>query len=505
MSLRDTFSNVVDRTIELFSPQKAVERKAARTINEQFSQYKGAQSNRLNSSWSVSSGSADYDLLPDLPVLRERSRELLRNDPHAASLVNTMVDNIVGTGIRPQAQIDAEALGLSEEEAAKLAKACEKAFSKWMQYADVGRRMNFYDIQSQAMRSIIVNGESLILPVRVERKFSPYDLAIEVIEPDRIEAPGEMDQVNGRFKRLSGIELGKNGYPHAVWVKVSHPGDGIFERSSDNRYRKILFTNADGDLQVLHLMNQNRPGQTRGEPMMASAMQAFKDLSSYTEAVITKERVAACHTLFISKQDAYSSALNRSDEILNKQRIEEISPGQINYLQPGEEVSFGNPPANNSATYDAFVTRNLRTIGASLGLPYELISKDFSQTNYSSARAALLESRRVFGKWQQYLINHLCSPIYEMVIEEAWLRGEIPIKDFDSNRYELTRSRWIPPSYGWIDPLKEIKAAQLAIETGLSSLSIEAAAQGRDWESIVEQRAREEALRQELTGEPNEE
>lgn len=91
--------------------------------------------------------------------------------------------------------------------------------------------------------------------------------------------------------------------------------------------------------------------------MMSSAMQAFKDLSSYTEAVITKERVAACHTLFISKQDAYSSALNRSDEILNKQRIEEISPGQINYLQPGEEVSFGNPPANNSATYDAFVTR----------------------------------------------------------------------------------------------------------------------------------------------------
>jgi lambda family phage portal protein len=142
--------------------------------------------------------------------------------------------------------------------------------------------------------------------------------------------------------------------------------------------------------------------------------------------------------------------------------------------------------------------RHLRSIGAALGLPYELVSKDFSQTNYSSARAALLEARRVFNRWQRYLIEHLCTHAYSMVIEEAWLRGEIPFREFDEHREALTASRWVPPTFGWVDPRKEVEAATLSIQTGLSSLAIEAAAQGRDWEQVLEQQAREKQLRQEL-------
>ena len=182
--------------------------------------------------------------------------------------------------------------------------------------------------------------------------------------------------------------------------------------------------------------------------------------------------------------------MNQSDATVHNQRINEIEPGMVSYLAPGETVTFGNPPSGNT-TYDAFVMRHLRTIGASLGLPYELVAKDFSTTNYSSARAALLEARRVFGRWQAYLIDHFCNPVYAMLIEEAWLRGEIPIRDFNANRDQVVRCRWVPPSPGWVDPKKEVEAAQIAIETGLSSLAIEAAAHGRDWESIAEQRARE--------------
>ena len=171
----------------------------------------------------------------------------------------------------------------------------------------------------------------------------------------------------------------------------------------------------------------------------------------------------------------------------------------VSYLAPGESVSFGNPNANNAADYNEFVTRNLRAIGAALGLPIELVEMNFSMVNYSSARAALLEARRVFSRWQSYLISHLCENVYAMVIEEAWLRGEIPYRgDFESARYELTRSRWVPPSYGWVDPKKEVEAAQIAIDTGLSSLATEAAAQGRDWETIMEQRAREQQYAEEL-------
>ena len=171
----------------------------------------------------------------------------------------------------------------------------------------------------------------------------------------------------------------------------------------------------------------------------------------------------------------------------------------IHYLSPGESVTTGTPPGNSSADYNDFLTRHLRAIGAAVGLPIELLEMNMSDSNYSSARGILIEARRTFNKWQQYLISHFCEHVYAMVIEEAWLRGEIPYRgDFDAARYELTRSSWIAPSYGWVDPLKEVQAAETAINAGLSSLAAEAAAQGRDWESVLEQRAREQAYAEEL-------
>lgn len=497
MRIRD----IVDRAIEIVSPQTALERRAARQAAEEFSQaYRGARQTRLSNNWDITSGSADYDLLPDLPTLRERSRELLRNDPHAASIVQSFLDNTVGTGIRLQSGLRAEDLGVSEDQAAEIQQQCEAAWERWVENADISRRLNFYDMQAAVLRSIIVNGESLLLPVRVDRISSPYSLGLELIEPDRIEYPGDMDAPNGRFNRRSGVELGRFGNPVAYWIRISHPGDGIYERSKDHRHRRIRALDNDGNPQILHLMNTTRPGQTRGEPMLSPCLQSFKDLSSFNEAVLVKERVSACFSMFIQRDDPYNAAINRADETVSSQRIQEIEPGMVSYLAPGEQVTFGNPGNTTGAGYDQFVMRHLRSIGAALGLPYELVTKDFSQTNYSSARASLLESRRVFNRWQNYIIKHLCEPVYAMVIEEAWMRGEISIRDFDSVRSAITRSRWVPPSYGWVDPKKEMEAAQIAIETGLSSLAIEAAAAGRDWEHVLEQQARERAKREELFG-----
>jgi len=506
MKMRQRLATAVDWAFDIFAPSVALERRAARKASEQFGEaFRGAKSNRLTNNWQVTSGSADYDLLPDLAILRERSRELIRNDPHAASVVGSLVDNVVGTGIRPQSAIDAKALGMTEEEANDVRRACESAWERWAEHSDISRRMNFYDMQASVMRSLVANGESIIMPVRIDRISSPYSLALEIIEPDRLEYPGDFDQPNGKFNRRSGVELGRFGNPVAYWIRISHPGDGIYERAKDNKHRRIRALDSEGNTQVLHLMNSTRPGQTRGEPMLAPALQTFKDVSSFIEASLVRERVSACFAMFVERDDPYNSAVNSSTETLNAQRIQELEPGMVQYMAPGESVSFSSPGASNSVGFDTFVMRHLRSLGASLGLPYELVAKDFSQTNYSSARAALLEARRVFTRWQQYIIGHLCRPVYEMVIEEAWLRGEIPIRDFETNKQHIIRSRWVPPSYGWVDPLKEVKASQAAMDAGISSLSIEAAAQGRDWEQILEQQAREQSRKRELFGEEEDE
>jgi capsid protein len=150
------------------------------------------------------------------------------------------------------------------------------------------------------------------------------------------------------------------------------------------------------------------------------------------------------------------------------------------------------------------MNHNMRQVGAALGLPLELFAKDFSQTNYSSARAAMIEARRVFQQTQHALMRSVLTPMWNLVFEEGYLRGYLgTLPGADADLGPWCKARWVPPGYGWVDPVKEISASQSAIEVGVSTLSDEAAAQGRDWEEVLEQQAREKQRRLELGLFPN--
>lgn len=499
MKLTEKITETIDRVIGVFSPVRALNRQMARKAAEQkFSSYTGASNDRPRSNWNTSAGSADADLLPELEDLRERSRDLVRNDPHASSIQQAYVDNIVGNGIKPQSLVSAEELNITEEQAAEVRKACEYVWQRWVSDADASEHDDFYGLQALIMKQIFTNGEVFVLPTMVNDDSRPFGLALEIIESDRVESKNNADNPNQKGSNLrSGIELGKRGEPLAYWIRTSHPGDGIYERNYKRKWKRYPSKNSNGRLNVLHLMNKRRPGQTRGEPLLSSSLATFRDLSSFLEATLIKERVSACFSMIVTSDDPYQSALQRSDSTRNGRRINSLEPGAVEYLAPGENVQFGNPN-NTGSTFDPFVERNLRAIGASLGLPIELVTNDFSKTNYSSARAALLESRRMFKRHQEYLISRLCKPVYEMLIEEAWLRGFIPHVDFDKYRYELTKCRWVPPGWAWVDPLKEAQASAAAVELGVSSLAEEAASQGRDWEELIKQKAYEEKRRIEI-------
>jgi capsid protein len=85
-----------------------------------------------------------------------------------------------------------------------------------------------------------------------------------------------------------------------------------------------------------------------------------------------------------------------------------------------------------------------------------------------------------------------------MFLEEAYLLGELPIQNFYENRLDLTRARWIAPGWGWVDPTKEVEASRSSVDGNLSTLADECAALGKDWEEVMEQKAREEKKRKEL-------
>jgi lambda family phage portal protein len=484
----------LDKVIAYFSPQRGLDRLAARIKFDLAADYRGADSNRLRADWAL--GRSNTTPTPwTLQILRDRSRDLNRNDPVASGATDTMSVNIVGRGLRPQSRMRADYLGISEEKVRVLQRQAEAIWQEWSPGADSGNRLDFDELQFLALRKIVEDGEVLALPIMANDPWRSIKRAVELLESDRL------DPLNAKTAtgNMTGVEVGLRGEPIAYWIS---PVD--YQNQVSGAYNlappvRIEARDAQGRPKVLHIFRTNRPGQLRGVPLFAPVLAYFKDLADYLEAEVVAARVAACLAVFITKTDAFSAALMNAtgSESTGGGRIQGIEPGMVSYLAKDEQIQVVDPKRGGE-TFNGFIEGILRIIGVSLGLPYELLVKDFSKTNYSSARAALLEGRRMFTTWRSWFAAKFCQPIWDLVLEEAFLRGQFDAPKFYENRAEYTRALWVGGGWGWVDPVKEVEASKLAIDYGLSTMAEEVAGQGRDWEEVLEQKKREQDRIEEL-------
>jgi lambda family phage portal protein len=487
--------NLLDKAINYLSPVRGARRQAARLALGLTADYRGADTSRLRSNWILGRSNTTPPSYT-LEILRNRSRDLNRNDAVASGATETLGHNIIGRGLRPQSRLRAEVLNITDDQARELQRQAEYIWSSWTPFADSGNRLTFDDLQFLALRKIVEDGEILALPVMAGEPWRPLGRAVELLEADRLAQTGS----NGSESSFdTGVELGKRGEPVAYWISRIDYQNQLSVSYNLGTPERITARDSRGRPRVLHIYRCQRPGQVRGIPYFAPVLTYFKDLADYLDAELVAAKVAACLAVFVTKVDPMSTALAAatSSEAGTGKRIQGIEPGLINYLNLGEDIRVVDPKRGGD-TFQMFVENVLRMIGISLGLPYELLAKDFSKTNYSSARASLLEGRRMFTTWRSWFAGQFCQPIWELVLEEAFLRGLFDAPDFYNFKTEYTRALWIGGGWGWVDPVKEIEASKMAIDFGLSTFADEAAGQGRDWEETLDQRRREEEYIQEI-------
>ncbi len=465
--------------------------------------------NRDVASWLPGYGSADADTLPDLPLLMSRTRDLNRNHGIASSIQQTHADNVIGTGLRLIPTPDYRALGKTKEWANEWSRI---AASVWRSHADTVQidaagTSNFAGLCTLAFRGAMGNGDGLALPLWIPRQGSRFSTRIQMIESDRLSNPlGQPDTE----KLRGGIEIDGYGYPQAYWIRKQHPGDIMLSWINPNLWdwERVPAETAWGRKRVLHLHDKDRTGQTRGKPILSPILTQFKMLDHYQRTELQAAIVNAMIAAFIQTPldsaslvemlggDASSQAYK--DFLANRgENVAPLKGGAIVPLQPGDTLAPFLPGRPNAA-FGPFTENILRHIGTAVGLPYELLLKDFSKTNYSSARAALLEAWRFFNGRRKWIADYFATPIYELVLEEAINAGMIEAPDFYENRWAYCGCRWIGPGRGWVDPVKEATAAQLRIDGYVSTLERECAEQGLDWEEVLEQRAVEQARMEEL-------
>lgn len=442
------------------------------------------------SNWLVSRNNRYSERL-ERETISDRAEDITGNDPHAASVVDSIAINSVGTGLVPQSRPNTKYLKWSEEQARDFQAQAEWAFHIWQQEADAAGRLNFWQICLLSVYSMLVRGEFFRIPVMENRPEKTFSLALQCVDPMRMYTP--FDNNTGSIR--DGIEFGNIGRPEAYWI--ANPEDGFISRNLPQNSFSRIPARAGHRPGAFHVFLAKTEEQIRGMSILAPALKAFKDLNDYLDFELVGAIVAASFPVFIESNDPTGMAAGfpASDSKEEKVKYQETAPGQILYGNHGEKphVLRTDRPGN---TFAPFVERILRGIGASCGMPYEVVAKDFSKTNYSSARAALLEAGRVYSIYQQWLIDGFCQPVWKMVLEEAWLRGMITLPEGSPDWYDAvhayTRASWIPPRKGHVDPSKEIDAFVKAKDHNLSTIADIAAELGRgDWEDLLEQRARE--------------
>jgi lambda family phage portal protein len=319
------------------------------------------------------------------------------------------------------------------------------------------------------------------------------------VDPDRLSNPYNMfDTRNLR----QGVEIDNLGRVRRYHIRESHPIDVPMTPMGAN-WRAIPSRMRNGRQRVIHAYERERVGQHRGVPLFAPILNNFRMLDRYESNELRSSVVNSLIAAFIetsasSDQLAESFGLSFEEYADKRGQWEgQLEGGGMYQLPPGDRINSFDPNRPNNVFGD-FENAVLRQLSTGLNMPYELLAKDYSKTNYSSARAALLEAWRYFTGRRRWLATYWAQPVYELWLEEAVNRGLISAPGFYENRYAYTRTRWVGPGRGWIDPVKEAEAARIRIETGLTTLEDEAAEQGADWEDVLEQQAREEQKRREL-------
>ena len=478
---------------------------------------------RSTKGFKAMSGSPREDIDYNNYTLRQRGRLMYMGNPIATSAIKTNRTNTIGLGLKLNPRPDAEFLGMTDEQAAEWVKTVKREFGLWAsrkEGCDATGTNDFYEIQQMLMTSWLQSGDVFVLfQSREPTHRFPYSLRLRAIEADRIATPTTAglgfnvytttgkNEENGNAI-YDGVEVDETGCAVAYWIRNTFPYEITGEATT---YKRIEITGKNTGLpNIIQIIATERPDQYRGVTFLAPVIIDLLQLNRYTEAEITAAVIESYFTAFIktAAEDPGEMPYNEVGAGYPEQEASydpneyEMGPGQINVMNPGEDVTFGDPKRPNSG-FDGFVTAIATQIGAALEIPKDILMKSFN-SSYSASRGALLEAWKSFNMYRTWFINDFCKPVYEVWFTEAVARGRINAPGFFDDPAIAAAwlgSEWIGPSQGMLDPTKEIQAEQMACENGFSTHADSALRlNGSDYDSNIEQLARENARVKELMG-----
>lgn len=430
--------------------------------------YRGAGTGARLKFWNRGNAGPNAAFVNALETLRARSRDVVRKSPFAGSAVESLVANVVGTGIKPQfTTADPE-----------LNKQLGDLFLRWTDQADTEGLMDFYGLQALAVRGAAEGGECFLrLRPRLPRDGLAVPLQIQLLEGEYCPAD-KMEAAAGRNQVVNGIEFDAVGRRIGYHLYRSHPRDwsGTQLYAADT-----VRVPAES---VIHFYEVLRPGQNRGLPWLSRALVKLYDLDLYDDAEMKRKQLGAFLAGFITTDasDDDDGLLNEGEADSTGAAVATMESGTMLNLAPGEDVKF-NDVVDVGSSYEPFMAQQVRAIAASCGVLYEQLSGDYSKINDRTYRAAVNEFRRRCAMLQHHLVVYrLCRPVLAAWVSAAVMSGAVRLPA-GMTPADVT-AKWVPQGWSYIHPVQEVQAARDAVRAGFKSRAEVVSESGYDVEAI---------------------
>lgn len=480
----------------------------------------------------------DLDILPDKELIDGRARDMLRNDAFVQGGANLHKDNIVGgqylLNTRPATRtlFGKEDDVWEEEFQAEVEEKWELDAESPNNWIDAQRTNNFTSLVRLAVGVHLAGGE-VLAAVEWLKDARPFNTAIQMIDTARLSDP--MDRIISPLERENirgGIRFNAQGAPQSYFIRTGHPADIFYSTLGLPGWKEVPIRKPWGRMQIIHIHEQVQPDQSRGVSELATSLREqkfsrrFRDVNlqraimqSLYAAAITSELPSAevfarmGGTMLESPEGAQQAVTNYATgylaavaKFVGGAKAPRLDGVRIPHFFPGTKLEMLSP-TNGHALGMEFEQSLLRYIAASIGVSYEQLSRDYTSTNYSSARAAMTETWKFMQARKKLVADRFASAVFRLWLEEMISRNEISAfprskagmlytNGVHNRNFEaISRCDWVGASRGQIDEYKETQAAVLRIQNGLSTAEDELARLGKDFRKVYRQLAREARMR----------
>lgn len=464
--------------------------------------YRGGGLTRLTRDWLPAHRSGDGAIHETWDLLTSRVRDQARNEPSIVAARRVLVNHVVGAGLQTNAAVTVPDESGVPELLEKFNQRADALFDEWAETeTDSEGKLSFGAMQRLALGDAADAGEVLLLEQADADPNRLLPLCYQLVEAEQLDLTKDQPAAPGVNEIRRGVELDTRGRAVAYHLYGIHPQDpfGNFDGTS-------VRVPAD---RVIHYFEPARPSQTRGVTWWAPMMLPAKDRDWLIGNVLTAAAVQAIFTAVIKTKTPGAGGLGfgelgeTSSTDAGGNSIFKLGKGTVAEILPDEEIESvqSSQPAQQLPQFYKDVLLNEHSMAS--GISSLRLNRDYSRTNFSSARAAHNDDHRTFAPLSNSfgcrVVKRIRRRWTEMAAAMGLFEELLRPREFRANPRRWLAAELILPGRLLTDPVKEWVGAVMAVAAGMSTLKDEiASTSGRDWRAVLRQRAREIQLAERL-------